>query len=418
MKNAVGTILVLALIALAGCSQSPSPTSIDPSSNSHTSLNKTVAEGFVPNSYIIILSSKLQTNQIDAQLRLDATVRDFSTKYELQVTQHYTSCLLGFAGTMNAEVAAQIAKDPRVQFVEQDRYIHAYAQSLPTGITRIGGQNSSTLSGNGSGSVDGVDLYIIDSGVQYNHPDLNVVGGICYVPGLTSFNDQNGHGTHVAGTAAARDNTTYVVGIAPGAPIYSVRVLDATGNGQFSWALSGVNWVTSCKQANPSRPAVANMSLGGYTGSSTYNSLDLGVQNSIAAGITYTIASGNNAANAVNYSPAHVTEAITVGAYNQSNNAWYALSNFGSCVDILAPGVNVLSTWIGTTTSSMSGTSMAAPHVAGTAVLYLNANPSASPAAVTTAILYAATHATKGTNTSISGVPAGTITTSVWAANF
>jgi subtilisin family serine protease len=330
---------------------------------------------------------------------------------------YYEGCLKGFAASMDAATAEAIARNPRVESVEPDRVAHTCAQTIPPGISRIAATTSSTLAGNGSGSVNGVDVYVIDTGIQSTHPDLHVMGGANFNSG-SSYQDGNGHGTHVSGTIGAIDNTSQVVGVAPGVDLYAVRVLSNSGSGSYSQILAGVNWVTNRKIASPSRPMCANMSLGGYTGSSAYNSLDNGIANSINRGVVYCIAAGNSTANAVNYSPAHVTQAITVGAYAASTNAWASFSNYGSIVDILAPGVNVLSTWKSSGTNTISGTSMATPHVCGTVALYLSTHPTATPADVQNALVADANAVKPSPNTAITGVPAATTTTSVWAGGY
>jgi len=318
---------------------------------------------------------------------------------------------------MNESTAEALSRDPRVAMVDPNRQVHAFSQRLPRGVHRIAADESSTKSGNGSGSVKGVDIYIIDTGIQSSHPDLNVVGGANFNDG-TSYEDQNGHGTHVSGTAAAKDNHSFVVGVAPGADLYAVRVLNAEATGEFAQVLAGVDWVTQRKKDNPSRPMVANLSLGGYTGTSKYNSLDIGIKNSIKAGVIYTIAAGNEADNARNYSPAHVKEALIIGAYDAATNEWAGFSNYGSLVDLLAPGVDVLSTFPENSTFRMDGTSMASPHVAGTIALYLSKHPKASASEVKSALIDAARHPSKEPNPRIKNVPGNTTNKSVYTGNF
>ncbi len=410
--------LVLAVSLLPGCSEKSDTLSPSAGTADNVAIVRTSAEGdVVPGSWIIVLSSDLQQDEAASSEKLERMLRDLSDDYTFKITNRYASALLGFAAHMDDKTAARLAQDPRIEMIEQDRYSHAFVQSTPTGIGRIDADISSTLAGNGSGSVSGVDCYIIDTGIMPTHTDLNVVGGANFVTGSTSWADGHGHGTHVAGTVAAKDNSAYVVGVAPGADLYAVRVLDNNGSGQNSWIIAGINWVASQKAANPTRPMVANMSLGGYAGSTAYNTMDIAVRNTITAGVPFAIAAGNSSANASLYTPAHVTEAITVGAYDPSNNRFATFSNYGSVVDINAPGVNTVSTYKNGGTATMSGTSMASPHVAGTIALYLSTNPAATPAAVRTALISAA-NAPVGSNPAITRVKPQTTTLSVYAGNF
>jgi subtilisin len=382
----------------------------------HLKINK------VPDSYIIVFNTKLAPEELilgeeDRLKHLEDKISKLKLYHKFDVENRYDAALSGFSALMDARTASLIAGDPLVERVEQDQFAHAYVQTLPLGMDRIDADKSSTHSGNGSGSVSGVDIFIIDTGIQSSHPDLKVVGGANFNNGK-SYEDQNGHGTHVAGIVAAKDNSSFVVGGAPGANLYSVRVLNNGGTGKFSQILAGVNWVTNRKLNNPSRPMVANMSLGGYTGLSSYNSLDIGIKNSIAAGVVYTVAAGNESQDASLFSPAHVVEAITVGAYNASNNVWASFSNYGPLVDILAPGVSVLSTFKGSAMATMSGTSMAAPHVAAAAALYLSQNPWSTPDHVRSELLTAAQFPHPGLNPHIESVMPDTIDLSVYMGGF
>ena len=376
----------------------------------------------IEDSYVVVFSAQstpelFSLSSQERFMMLENKISKLKKDYPFEIKFKYDACLQGFSAKMNKETAQAISRDPLVESIELDRKAYAFDQTLPTGINRIDGDKSSTIAGNGSGTVSGVDIYIIDTGIQTNHPDLNVVGGANFSDG-NSYEDPNGHGTHVAGIAAAKDNSSYVVGTAPGADLYAVRVLGSSGSGSFSQILAGVNWVTSRKLANPTRPMVANLSLGGYVGSPFYNSLDYGIKNSISAGIVYAIAAGNSSRNAVYYSPAHVTSALTIGAYSASTNSWASFSNYGSIVDILAPGVSVLSTYKNTSTATLSGTSMSTPHVAGAAALYLSTHPGSTPAQVRTSLLNASTSPTPGPNPTITGVRSGTTKSSLYIGNF
>jgi subtilisin family serine protease len=310
-------------------------------------------------------------------------VQTLEARHAFRADHIYSAALRGFAARLTASQIGALENDPAVEYVEPDGVMSIVAQTLPWGIDRIDADLSSTKAGDGTGAVSNVNVYIIDTGVDTTHPDLNVVQHVNFSGLFGGGNkDCNGHGTHVAGTVAARDNTAYVVGVAPGAPLTGVKVLGCNGSGTTSGVIKGIDWVT----ANAKKPAVANMSLGGGASSA----LDDAVRKSVNSGVFYSIAAGNSGANACNYSPARAGAGtdngiMTTGATDQSDNdpSW---SNFGSCVDIWAPGVNILSTRLGGGTTTMSGTSMAAPHAGGTAALYLSKNPGATPAAVETAL--------------------------------
>lgn len=320
------------------------------------------------------------------------------------VTHVYRHALKGYAARLTPAAAAALAADPQVAAVVQDREVRMSAQSVPPGIDRVGADESSTVSGDGRGAVD-VDIAIVDTGIDSKHRDLNVVGGVNCIPGNNSFLDLNGHGTHVAGTAAAKDNGVGVVGVAPGARLWAVRVLDANGSGSWSSIICGIDWVT----ARAATIEVANMSLGGSggDGSCTDHGLREAICRSTAAGVTYVVAAGNAASNASTFVPATFDEVIAVSAITDFDgepggvgaptcqtgvdDTFANFSNYGPDVDIAAPGVCVLSTWRGGGYRSISGTSMASPHVAGAAALYVSTHPDATPAEVRSALRAAGT---------------------------
>jgi subtilisin family serine protease len=322
----------------------------------------------VPGSYIIVLK--------ESGGHVPDVANEMARLHGFQVNFVYESALKGFAATIPDERVKELLSDPRIDYIEPDQTVHTCTQTLDWGVSATGADSSSTISGDGQNAVSGVRIYIIDTGIQTNHHDLNVVGGVNYSTG-SSYADGNGHGTHVAGIAAARDNDSYTVGMAPGAPLYAVRVLNNNGSGTTSGVIAGVNWVKLQKQNNPSVPMVANMSLGGGVSSS----LDQAVANCISAGVVVCVAAGNSGADASTSSPARVPSAITVGAFG-SNNTLASWSNYGSLVDIEAPGVNILSTYKNSGTATLSGTSMATPHVTGAAALFLSSHTSATPAQV------------------------------------
>jgi len=304
------------------------------------------------------------------------TVQVLEVSHGFRADHVYSHALRGFAARLTARQIDALEQTPMVAYVEADGTMMAFAQTLPWGINRIEADLSSTLAGNGSGAVTNVNAYIIDTGIDLAHADLNVVRHVNFAGGPNK--DCNGHGTHVSGTVAAKDNTSDVVGVAPGAPLTGVKVLGCGGSGTTSGVIKGVDWVT----ANAGKPAVANMSLGG----SASSSLDAAVVNSASSGVFYAIAAGNSGAGACNYSPARTgagtNNGIMTVAATDSSDQEASWSNFGPCVDVWAPGVSILSTRKGGGTTTMSGTSMAAPHVAGTAALLLSSNTTKTPAEV------------------------------------
>jgi hypothetical protein len=286
----------------------------------------------------------------------------------------YSASLRGFAARLTAWQIDALENDPLVDYVEADGTMTISVQLIPWGITRIDADLSTTLAGNGSGAITNVNAYIIDTGIDRSHADLNVVDHVNFAGGPNK--DCNGHGTHVSGTVAAKDDTADVVGVAPGAPLTGVKVLGCGGSGTTSGVIKGIDWVT----ANAVKPAIANMSLGG--GAS--KSLDDAVIRSADRGVFYSIAAGNSGANACNYSPARAGthNGVMTTAATDSIDKEASWSNYGNCVDIWAPGVSILSTRKGGGTTTMSGTSMAAPHVGGTGALYLSSHTGATPATV------------------------------------
>ncbi len=308
--------------------------------------------------------------------------------------QHiYEYALKGYAAAIPAQALAGIQRDPRVAFIAEDRPVWAVGQTLPTGVDRIQGDESSAKSGDGGSNV-GVAVAIIDTGIDIDHPDLNVVGGKNCSQGI-SYDDGNGHGTHVAGTVAARDNGLGVVGVAPGAPLYAVRVLNNRGSGSWSSVACGIDWVTA--NAASTGIKVANMSLGGSgaddgnCGNSNNDALHKAICGSVAKGVTYVVAAGNDGVDLKGFVPAAYDEVLTVTAvadFNGQPGGGAAatcradvdetaadFSNFTTkghadeAHTIAAPGVCINSTWKGGGYNTISGTSMASPHVAGVATL-------------------------------------------------
>jgi subtilisin family serine protease len=331
----------------------------------------------IPGSYIVVLKDDEEPEPVVAKKKREIG--------DLKVKHVYKNALKGFAVEIPDEEASKLRDNPEVAYVEQDQEVRAIAQTLPWGIDKVDADISTTKAGDGTGTVSNVNAYIIDTGIDSSHPDLNVVGHENPSGARGGNQDCDGHGTHVAGTVAAKDNADNVVGVAPGAPLTGVKVLDCEGRGSTSGVIAGVDWVT----ANARKPAIANMSLGG--GKS--NTLDEAVRRSVASGVFYAVAAGNDAKDACKQSPARAGKGnngiLTVGATNKKDKR-ASFSNYGKCVDIWAPGVNILSTKRGGGTTTLSGTSMASPHGAGGGALYLSNHAGADPTSVETTLKGAA----------------------------
>jgi subtilisin len=329
------------------------------------------------------------------------------------ISDVYQTSVKGFAISIpdnDPMVLDLLKKDPRVSVVEQDQRVYSFrvshplltksplttnSQNLQTGINRVDGDLSSTISGNGRGSRVNADIAILDTGIQLNHPDLNVYRQKTFVPGTSSANDDAGHGTHVAGIAAARDNNIGVVGIAPGARLWAIKVLDKNGAGSISDIIAGIDYVT----ANAKEIDVVNISFGCECKSSA---LDAAITKSVSKGVTYVVAAGNSKKDASTFSPAYHPKVISVSAISDTDgkcgskgpassygkdNSFATFSNYGSTVDISAPGVGIYSTYKGSSYNTLSGTSMSAPHVSGAIALYkASIDPSALPSEILTAL--------------------------------
>ena len=348
----------------------------------------------IPGKYIVVLDVDAggRNGDLFAAAKLSS---DLTNAYGGQADHIYAHAITGFSARMSEEEALKLSADPRVSFVEEDSIVEAdiTQNNAPWGLDRIG-QRDLPLNGIYSYTTTGagVNVYVIDTGIRRTHTQF---GGRAFV-GFDAIgdgqntNDCHGHGTHVSGTVGG---STY--GVAKGVRLFAVRVLNCSGSGSNSGVIAGVNWVT----ANHDSPAVANMSLGGGISSA----VDTAVNNSINSGVTYAVAAGNNNTNASNSSPARVAAAITVGSSTISD-ARSSFSNFGSGVDIFAPGSSIISAWrtSDTATATLSGTSMATPHVAGVAARFLQSNPNASPATVRNEIV------AQATLNHLSGLPTGT----------
>ena len=342
--------------------------------------------------YIVVLKDSVSSSK--------AVASEHARAHRAEIGFTYSRTLKGYSAVIPDARLSAIRSDSRVKYVVTDgvasvshhRNGHGSgpggggeepppptscpgSQTKPWGIDRVGAdENSKILAGNCLDETAAVTAYIIDTGIDGSHPDLKVVNHVNFASG--SNTDCNGHGTHVAGTVAARDNTSHVVGVTPGLALVGVKVLNCAGSGSWSGVIAGIEWVTS----NASGPSVANMSLGGGKN----QAVDDAVIESAESGILYAVAAGNDGGDACNYSPASAgthNGVITVAA-TDSRDRETSWSNYGSCVDIWAPGASILSTKRGGGTTTMSGTSMASPHVAGGAALYRYANQGVTSAAL------------------------------------
>jgi subtilisin family serine protease len=298
-----------------------------------------------------------------------------ASRFGAKVEREYTS-FGGFNVKLTEKQAKRLAADSSVEFVEADQVVHTQAtQTNPPswGLDRIDQRNlplNQSYSYTSTGS--GVTAYVVDTGVRISHSTFGgrASNGRDFVDNDNVAQDGNGHGTHVAGTIAGSQ-----YGVAKAAKIVAVRVLDNNGSGTLAGVAAGIDWVA----ANAVKPAVANLSLGGGANAT----LDTAVRNAVAKGVTFAVAAGNSNANASGFSPARVTEAITVGSTDRTD-ARSSFSNYGSVLDIFAPGRDITSAWntSDSATSTISGTSMATPAVAGAAARYLSTNRAATPAQV------------------------------------
>ena len=372
MKRLVG-LLAFALVVVSFGVVSPAA-----ASSPKAAARPVVKSGVVPSQYIVTLKSGVKP-------------AGFLASNGIATKNVYDAALNGFSAKLSLGQLAALRRNPNVVRIEQDQYVSLAATQSPVtwGLDRIDQRylpldNSYTY----NTTASNVTAYIIDTGIQTSHPEFGGRAVVGYDALGGTGQDCNGHGTHVAGTVGSR---TY--GVAKGVKLVAVRVLDCNGSGTWTGVINGMNWVAN----NHVKPAVANMSLGG----SANTSVDNAATNMVTKGVSVAVAAGNSNANASTFSPARASGVITVAA-STSTDAKASFSNYGSYVELYAPGQNITSTWLNSGTNTISGTSMASPHVAGVAALYLAYYPTATPATVSSWII---TNATTGV---ITGNPAGT----------
>ena len=347
---------------------------------------------YIDGAYIVVLNDDVKETEVDGESDRICNQR------KSKKNKSFKYALKGFSVNLTAEEIEEVRKDPRVKYIEQDQVATAVAVTQPDatwGLDRLDQPSlplNTTYTYNNNGST--VDAYIFDSGIRLDHAQFTnrVLSGFNAITPGASANDDNGHGSHVAGTVGG---TTY--GVAKGIRLIPVKVLNAAGSGSFSAIIAGIDWAIS---NHTTKPAVGNMSLGGVGTSAT---LEAAVRRAIADGIVMCLAAGNNAIDASLFTPARTPEAITVGATTRTD-ARSSFSNHGSVVDIFAPGTEITSAWFTSSTAlnTINGTSMASPHVAGVAALYLENNLGATTAQVEAALK---SNAVPG---AITGLPAGT----------
>jgi len=384
-------LLAVAGLFLAGCQDNPASLEVETSGG----LAQSAAPG---DRYIVVFRPETRNapglaRQLVGQAggRLDFT---------------YEHAIRGFAATLPEPALAGIRANPNVAYVEVDQPVHAYVQTVPTGVQRIFADDNTNLDIDGVDDVRiDVDVAIIDTGIDLDHPDLNVVastdctnesGGPPWARTVTcgaGGDDDNGHGSHVAGSVGAIDDGVGVVGVAPGARLHAVKVLESNGSGSIAMIVAGIDYVTADGTIE-----VANMSLGCEC---TSQAMDDAITNSVASGVTYAVAAGNSGEDAATHSPANHPDVITVSALadfdgepgglgsstcrSDQDDTLADFSNFGSLIEITAPGVCILSTWMNGGYETISGTSMASPHVAGAAALL--ASTGGTPASIRQALI-------------------------------
>jgi len=374
-RRSLAVTLMLSCFSWA-CADSSAPTSVS-DLRAGAAAHAATASKIIAGDYIVVFHDSVS----------DAPGLAKKLNAEHGGTLHFTygRAIKGFAATLPPAAVAALEHNPNVSFIEPDAVVTVdgtQVNPMSWGLDRIDQHalpfdNSYDYTADGTG----VNAYVFDTGIRTTHIDFGgrASGAYTAIADGNGTNDCNGHGTHVAGTIGGTTS-----GVAKNVRLYAVRVMDCGGSGSYSGIIAGLDWVVT----NGARPAVGNMSLGGPLNSA----LTTAIQNAVKAGLTLAVAAGNSATDACTQSPANVPEAITVGA-STSTDAQASFSNFGKCVDIYAPGVSIVSSVMSSDSAfgSGSGTSMASPHVAGAAAVYLSANPTATPAQVASALVASAT---------------------------
>jgi subtilisin len=347
------------------------------------------SNNIIPNQFIIYLQdNKEENNSIDPVEFYNSELKDTGT----ELLYVYYNVVKGLAIKIpNEKVLEQLKNNPLVEYMGNDRKISAFIdthienQIIPESVDRVDGESLNTI-GINSNFVD-ADIAILDTGIDLDHADLNVFHERSFIPGTINADDDHGHGTHLSGVAAAKDNSFGIVGIAPGARLWAIKVLESSGMGEISTLIKGLDYINQ----NQNQVDVAVLSLGCECES---GALDIAINNSIKAGITIVVAAGNEGKDAGTFTPANNPEVITVSAIVDTDgkcggkgpstlygadDMLASFSNFGKVIDIAAPGVDIYSTFKSNSYTKLTGTSMAAPHVAGAAALYISLHPEASP---------------------------------------
>lgn len=389
-------VCIIVSVFLAGCSKDPAVSAkkdfrLNEEIHLAPMMEKQPGGKYIDGAYIVVLNDDVEEADVDGECDRICNQR------KSKKNRSFKYALKGFSVNLTAQEIEEVRKDSKVKYIEQDQVATAVATQTPAtwGLDRLDQPAlplNTTYTYNNNGST--VDAYIFDSGIKLDHVEFTgrVSAGFNAITIGASANDDNGHGSHVAGTVGG---TTY--GVAKGITLIPVKVLNAAGSGTFSQIIAGIDWAIA---HHGTKPAVGNMSLGGVGTSPT---LEAAVRRAITDGIVMCLAAGNSTLEASNFTPARTAEAITVGA-TTSTDGFASYSNFGAVVDILAPGSAITSAWFTSSTAinTISGTSMASPHVAGVAALYIENNPGATTAQVEAVLK---NNAVVG---AISAVPAGT----------